>query len=155
METNFLLKKPCKVCGDNRRYLKRITCVTCARRRANERRARDPLRKRAEGKRWRLLNQNKINEYNRLWRERNKTTLDYRLRRRKHRGYPDPSRPEPAECEMCGKPPNAKQSMYLDHCHRTNIFRGWLCGKCNTGLGMLGDDIDVAIERLQRYKQKL
>jgi hypothetical protein len=43
--------------------------------------------------------------------------------------------------------------LHLDHCHVTGSFRGWLCGKCNTGLGMLGDNIaglKAAIAYLER-----
>lgn len=29
-----------------------------------------------------------------------------------------------------------------DHNHETEKFRGWLCHKCNLGLGNLGDDIE-------------
>lgn len=148
----FLTREPCGVCGDTRRYMKRVTCVSCARRRARNVRARDPLKKSIQNEKWRLLNLDKMNEYNRQWRERNKETAEYRTRRRKQRGYPDPTRPEPTHCEMCGNLPNIKKYIYLDHCHRTNVFRGWLCGKCNIGLGALGDDIDEAITRLQRYK---
>lgn len=28
---------------------------------------------------------------------------------------------------------------HIDHCHKTGLFRGILCSKCNNGLGMLGD----------------
>ena len=38
------------------------------------------------------------------------------------------------------------QSWVLDHCHKTETFRGWICGNCNTGLGGLKD----CIERVKR-----
>jgi hypothetical protein len=41
-------------------------------------------------------------------------------------------------CDCCGK----KTRLYLDHCHITKKFRGWLCNNCNVGLSRLGDDID-------------
>jgi hypothetical protein len=42
--------------------------------------------------------------------------------------------------------PNKKGIWCADHCHTTNKFRGWLCHKCNLGLGNLNDDPS----RLQR-----
>lgn len=152
VETRILLGEPCDICGGVQRYINRYSCVACSKRRAKERRAKDPLRKRAEGKQWASNNREKMREYNRAYRERKKTTPEFRSMRRRHRGYPEPTRPEPTQCEMCGSPPNINQMIYLDHCHRTNVFRGWLCGKCNIGLGALGDDIDLAIEWLTKYK---
>lgn len=47
--------------------------------------------------------------------------------------------PQPDACECCGR---SNVKLLLDHCHATITFRGWICGKCNTGLGSLGDTID-------------
>lgn len=44
--------------------------------------------------------------------------------------------------------------MALDHCHGTHVFRGWICNLCNIGLGALGDDLNVIIERLIRYRDR-
>lgn len=30
----------------------------------------------------------------------------------------------------------------VDHCHLSGLFRGWLCGHCNTSIGKFGDSIE-------------
>lgn len=73
------------------------------------------------------------------WRDRHpgKGTIAGRMAR----GAPEPTRPCPIACECCGGPPNGGQGLNLDHCHKTNTFRGWLCMRCNTAIGKLGDDL--------------
>jgi len=48
-------------------------------------------------------------------------------------------------------PPN-----YLDHCHDTDVFRGWLCHRCNVGIGFLGDTLEglnKAIAYLEKFER--
>jgi hypothetical protein len=40
-----------------------------------------------------------------------------------------------------------------DHCHITDLHRGWLCQKCNTILGFANDDPD-RLRRLANYIEK-
>lgn len=54
--------------------------------------------------------------------------------------------PPPKNCQLCDK----EKKLYLDHCHKTNKFRGWLCIRCNSGLGQLGDDVE-SLERGIKY----
>ena len=46
--------------------------------------------------------------------------------------------PNPGVCACCG---TTEGTMHIDHDHSTGAFRGWLCNKCNQGIGLLGDDI--------------
>lgn len=48
-------------------------------------------------------------------------------------------RPKSATCEVCG---STKKISY-DHDHATGKFRGWLCGACNSALGMVQDRTEV------------
>jgi Autographiviridae endonuclease VII len=54
-------------------------------------------------------------------------------------------------CAICGKHQmELKRRLCLDHCHETGKLRGLLCSKCNTGIGMLGDDV-TRLQSALRY----
>ena len=60
--------------------------------------------------------------------------------------------PKPEFCECCGEIP---RKWVVDHCHDTNEFRGWICDRCNTGIGKLGDNVEgvmKAIKYLERFE---
>lgn len=60
------------------------------------------------------------------------------------------------EIEIKNASPNRKGSWCADHDHDTNEFRGWLCHKCNLGLGNMKDSIQrlqSAIEYLEKNKK--
>jgi hypothetical protein len=71
-----------------------------------------------------------------------------------------PAIPKDHLCPICQRTekvirkdsPNKKGVWCCDHDHITNEFRGWLCHKCNLGLGNLNDDtsrLKRAIEYLK------
>ena len=66
----------------------------------------------------------------------------------------DTAPPRTDHCECCGEKKDPEQ-LYLDHCHDTLVFRGWLCNGCNLGLGSLGDNVqalETALNYLRRNK---
>jgi Recombination endonuclease VII len=67
-------------------------------------------------------------------------------------GIPTPTRVRPILCECCGGVPE-KRAFSVDHCHVSGVFRGWLCSKCNAGIGMLGDSIDGLMKAV-RYLER-
>ena len=42
----------------------------------------------------------------------------------------------------------------LDHCHKTNEFRGWLCHACNRGIGCFNDDAKIFKNVIKYLKKK-
>ena len=48
-----------------------------------------------------------------------------------------PAKPE--VCDCCSK---EVHTLVLDHDHSTDLFRGWVCYRCNSGIGALGDDLE-------------
>jgi len=59
-------------------------------------------------------------------------------------------------CDICGQPPNGKwKQLNIDHCHKTNIFRGMLCSNCNLGIGYFKDNpilMKKAIEYIEKQQ---
>lgn len=55
-------------------------------------------------------------------------------------------------CSICG----SHTKIVLDHCHNSDIIRGPLCHKCNTGIGLFEDDInrlESAINYLKEHSK--
>ena len=63
--------------------------------------------------------------------------------------------PKPERCECChieGK------KLQTDHLHGSTTFRGWLCRNCNTGMGVLGDNLEGILQAaiyLENDKDKI
>lgn len=53
-------------------------------------------------------------------------------------------------CDLCL---STSQKLHFDHDHDTGKFRGWLCIKCNTSIGHLGDSV-AGLQRAITYLQQ-
>lgn len=57
--------------------------------------------------------------------------------------------PEDNRCEICGNTPEESspsgrtKRLALDHDHKTGELRGFLCGRCNTGIGQFKDSVEL------------
>ena len=51
--------------------------------------------------------------------------------------------PKPDACDSCHK---KNKKLEIDHIHGTLIFRGWVCGDCNSGGGRLGDTLEGVLQ---------
>lgn len=43
-------------------------------------------------------------------------------------------------CAICQRKSSDGKHLCVDHDHVTGVVRGLLCGKCNSAIGLLGDD---------------
>lgn len=69
--------------------------------------------------------------------------------RRKGKAEALAGRPKPELCEACGRPPT-KLGIVFDHCHKSDVFRGWLCNSCNIVLGLMRDS-PTLLRKLAQY----
>ena len=54
-------------------------------------------------------------------------------------------------CAICGTNDTGKRKAFaVDHCHTTGLVRGLLCNGCNTGIGLLKEDL-IIMERAMDY----
>jgi hypothetical protein len=48
-------------------------------------------------------------------------------------------------CAICGCT-NGARRLSVDHDHETGKVRGLLCNKCNSAIGLLGEDASIAMK---------
>ena len=65
-----------------------------------------------------------------------------------------PAPPAGTPCACCG----AVRKLHMDHCHRTDRFRGYVCAHCNTMIGLAGESktgLENGIRYLERSRDEL
>lgn len=131
----------------------------------------DPDRARAYLREWQKRNRDKCNAYTRAWNEKNPEKHKAIQNKSNHRRYEGRSKEEIRDmcyrqkygltldqveemyevqggrCAICQRP---LDRYTVDHDHETNKVRGLLCTACNTGIGHLGDSIEM-LERALDY----
>lgn len=99
-------------------------------------------------KSYRKTNKEKINKNNREWRKNNKDKS--REGKLKHlygitlADYDNMLASQGGVCAIChSDSPGAGGRFQVDHNHATGAVRGVLCNKCNTGIAIFDDNVDV------------
>lgn len=95
-----------------------------------------------------------------IWRENNKDTLKLSYRKwslKKNYGltledYSNILKSQNNVCAICNSLSYKKQ-LAVDHCHKTGKIRELLCGRCNTALGLVNDDL-ILIDKVRQYIEK-
>jgi hypothetical protein len=59
-------------------------------------------------------------------------------------------RERPSVCDLCGE---FNVRIVFDHDHKTGMFRGWLCDRCNKTLGHVKDSPEL-LRKLAEYLEK-
>lgn len=154
---NYFTGKPCKRGHIARRLTANGACTECE----SERKY---LYDKTQGGResYRRRGRRYVNPLRAKFPEMSDEEFRMELRRRKSwraSGYPQPLRPMPDACEICGKTiQDNKKMLALDHCHVTNTFRGWLCDFCNKGIGLLVDNLSGlmgAVRYLESHEESI
>jgi hypothetical protein len=144
----------CRDCGDCKTTsefwasevkLKRPSCIACSK------------KKQAA---WRDKNRNKTRKKHAAWRDAHPgKNLQYSLKRRYSitvERYQEMLNAQDGLCACCGRPgEGGALRLLVDHDHDTGEIRGLICRRCNTGIGMLGDDADGvrrALDYLERWR---
>lgn len=97
---------------------------------------RNKVRMKADATARRLANPAAAVQATKRWRDK----TGYRTQpQRRARQEQAATRPRPENCEVCGD----AGRICWDHDHTTGQFRGWLCDRCNTALGMVKDQANT------------
>ena len=67
--------------------------------------------------------------------------------------YEEILRAQDNRCALCGSDEpggtRVNRHFHVDHCHETGATRGLLCQRCNTGLGLLGDNLSGLMQAVR------
>lgn len=103
------------------------------------------MRKRLSVSRLGRSNLHIVGDNNPLWKggiskDLNKYMMNYRKIANEYRA----GRKMSERCEICGVfAIDLKRGLSYDHNHKTGKFRGWICGRCNTAMGLVLENVET------------
>lgn len=145
-------KDPDKARANSRENSRRYR-ATAKYRSARQRRMADPENRakiRNTGKKWLTKPGNLAKAADRQRKHRSRQPKRNEWLYRRHAKYSTAGRPCPDACEICGR---TGLKIVFDHCHKHGHFRGWICRRCNSVLGMVRDDPRL-LAMLSAYLQR-
>jgi hypothetical protein len=145
---HYYTGKPCRNGHVAPRYVSTWRCVTCTVDRVINWQIKNPGKKKAKQARYEAKK-----PASRKLEESRRDHMTERQRREK-RLAEIAGRPRPLVCDIC-KDPNSRRGdvIAFDHCHKHGHFRGWLCDRCNTTLGAVGDNPEL-LRNMADYLEK-
>jgi hypothetical protein len=141
----YVLKNQKKVREQKREfYIKNADKIRAKTREWNEK---NRERTRASAKRWADANKERRKLTDIEWRYG--ISRDQYLKAVKRQG---------GRCAICGAKNSGKRGLHIDHCHKTGLFRGLLCGNCNSAIGQFKENPSLlrnAIRYLEEFASDL
>jgi hypothetical protein len=120
-----------------------------------------------------LRNKARVNAQNKAWYEANRSAVCEKMRldrlanpekfilgRRLNKygltknRYEEMLKKQGNKCQLCQR--DFTDTPHIDHCHDTGIVRALMCGSCNTGFGLLQEDVAIfkrCIAHARKYKK--
>ena len=79
----------------------------------------------------------------------NKYAVNYRKKQKEKLA----GREMPEQCEICGVLTcDLKRGLCYDHNHKTGEFRGWICTRCNTAIGLASENTETLLAMIDYIK---
>lgn len=93
-------------------------------------------------------------EFTKQWQKDNKDILhERRVNKKYNTNYRKLFEEQKSCCKICNTHQDElTKKLAVDHCHETDIVRGLLCSKCNTGLGQFNDNIELLLKAIDYIK---
>lgn len=94
-------------------------------------------------------------ENNPLWKNGiTKNINNYMIDYRRNKKEKLAGRTIPDNCEICGIPSTElKRGLCFDHNHETGEFRGWICMRCNTAIGLVGENKETLLSIIKYLEE--